>query len=109
MPDLDLQRERAVAWIWSLGEIPERRAYAAVWNVQTPKGQSLDFVSTCARWRIPVVVGTLRLVLGDEAECGARHVDQRPSGIGQSARRKAIAGSAAVTAANSSTSAVPAF
>jgi hypothetical protein len=30
-------------------------------------------------------------------------------GIGQSARRKAIAGSAAVTAASSSTSAVPAF
>ena len=53
--------------------------------------------------------GTLLLVLGDEAECGARHVDQRRSGIGQSARRKAIAGSAAVTAASSSTSAVPAF
>jgi hypothetical protein len=34
---------------------------------------------------------------GDEAECGARHVDQRPSGIGLSARREAIAGSAAVT------------
>ena len=53
--------------------------------------------------------GTLLLVLGDEAECGARRVDQRPSGIGLSARRKAIAGSAAVTAASSSTSAVPAF
>jgi hypothetical protein len=37
---------------------------------------------------------------GDEAGCGARHVDQRPSGIGLSARRKAIAGSAAVTAAS---------
>ena len=45
---------------------------------------------------------------GDEAGCGARHVDQRPSGIGLSARRKAIAGSAAVTAASSSTSAAPA-
>src|SRR5215472_57145 len=53
--------------------------------------------------------GTLLLVLGDEAECGTRHVDQRPSGIGRSARRKAIAGSAAVTAASNSTSAVPAF
>src|SRR5215471_17253218 len=41
--------------------------------------------------------------------CGARRVDQRPSGIGQSARRKAIAGSAAVTAASSSTNAAPAF
>ena len=53
--------------------------------------------------------GTLLLVLGgDEAGCGARHVDPRPSGIGLSARRKAIAGSAAVTAAGSSTSAAPA-
>src|SRR6478736_2955849 len=43
--------------------------------------------------------GTLLLVFrGGEAGCGARHVDQRPSGIGLSARRKAIAGSAAVTA-----------
>src|SRR4029077_21282547 len=48
--------------------------------------------------------GTLLLVFrGDEAGCGVRHVDQRPSGIGLSARRKAIAGSAAVTAASSST------
>ena len=32
--------------------------------------------------------GTLLLFRGDEAGCGARHVDQRPSGIGLSARRK---------------------
>jgi hypothetical protein len=31
--------------------------------------------------------GTLVVVLGDEAGCGARHVDPRPSGIGLSARR----------------------
>jgi hypothetical protein len=72
-------------------------------------GRMGGFVSTCARWRIPVVVGYAAARFGDEAECGARHVDQRPSGIGQSARRMAIAGSAAVTAASSSTSAVPAF
>ena len=66
-------------------------------------------VSTCASWRIPVVVGyAAARFRGDEAGCGARHVDQRPSGIGLSARRKAIAGSAAVTAASSSTSAAPA-
>jgi transposase len=66
-------------------------------------------VSTCASWRIPVVVGYVAARFrGDEAGCGARHVDQRPSGIGLSARRKAIAGSAAVTAASSSTSAAPA-
>ena len=66
-------------------------------------------VSTCARWRIPVVVGyAAARFRGDEAGCGARHVDPRPSGIGLSARRKAIAGSAAVTAASSSTSAAPA-
>ena len=55
-------------------------------------------VSTCARWRIPVVVGyAAARFRGDEPGCGARHVDQRPSGIGLSARREAIAGSAAVT------------
>ena len=70
---------------------------------------SCGSVSTCASWRIPVVVGyAAARFRGDEAGCGARHVDQRPSGIGLSARRKAIAGSAAVTAASSSTSAAPA-
>jgi pimeloyl-ACP methyl ester carboxylesterase len=70
---------------------------------------SFGSVSTCASWWIPVVVGyAAARFRGDEAGCGARHVDQRPSGIGLSARRKAIAGSAAVTAASSSTSAAPA-
>ena len=73
-------------------------------------GANWGSVSTSARWRIPVVVGYAPARFrGDESGCGARRVDQRPSGIGLSARRKAIAGSAAVTAASSSTSAVPAF
>jgi DDE domain len=50
-------------------------------------------VSACARWRIPVVVGyAAARFWGDEAGCGARHVDPRPSGIDLRARRKAIAG-----------------
>src|ERR1700730_6822365 len=63
----------------------------------TPSGSRRDLsvrsgsVSTCARWRIPVVVGYAPARFrGDESGCGARHVDQRPSGIGLSARRKAI-------------------
>ena len=73
------------------------------------EGRPSGSVSTCASWRIPVVVGyAAARFRGDEAGCGARHVDQRPSGIGLSARRKAIAGTAAVTAASSSTSAAPA-
>jgi type I restriction enzyme R subunit len=76
---------------------------------QALEALSLGSVSTCARWRIPVVVGYAPARFrGDESGCGARHVDQRPSGIGLSARRKAIGGSAAVIAASSSTSAAPA-
>ncbi len=53
------------------------------------------------------VSGTLLFVVGIGSECGARHVDRRRSANGLSAPHKAIAGSGARTAANSSTSAAP--
>ena len=50
-------------------------ATAALAGVAVSIDVSFGSVSTCASWRIPVVVGYPARFRGDEAGCGARHVD----------------------------------